>query len=275
LYKSFAGVVSPDRYQVGNEPYPIEQVGVDFLAQLEALRKKATSKPEAAKPKPVDPEVLKMRAEAQKLLDEAQQRIAEARQTAESLLREAQTEIEQQTMQARQEAYAEGLTRGSNEGYEEGLKKGEEEGLGRWAELLGRWQGLLDATVDEKKHYLADRERILVELSLKIAAKILAHETQSKPEDVLFLVREAIRKASEKANLIVRLNPDDLNRVLEAGGGGLKSVPGVKQIEFLADETIMKGGVRLQSGSETIDASLETQMAEIAKGLLEEAYHAD
>ncbi len=274
MYKSFAGVVSPDRYQVGNA-YPIEQVGADFLAQLEALRKKSIAKPEATKPTPIDPEVLKMRAEAQKLLDEAQQRLAESRQTAESLVREAQTEIEQQTIQARQEAYAEGLTRGSTEGYDEGLKKGEEEGLGHWAELLGRWQGLLDATVDEKKHYLADRERILVELSLKISAKILAHEIQAKPEDVAFLVREAIRKASDKANLIVRLNPDDLNRVLEAGGAGLKGVAGIKQIEFLADESIMKGGVRLQSGSETIDAGLETQLAEIAKGLLEEAYHAD
>jgi flagellar biosynthesis/type III secretory pathway protein FliH len=114
----------------------------------------------------------------------------------------------------------------------------------------------------------------LVELSLKIAAKILVKEVRQNPEGIQAMVVDAIKKASDRQVLVVHLHPDDLAKAMETDSGALRAVHGVKQIEFLADDKILRGGVRIESGSETIDAGLDTQLGEIAKGFLEEAAHA-
>ena len=147
--------------------------------------------------------------------------------------------------------------------------------MGRWAELVARWQGMLDETLKEKARYLSDRERILVDLVMRVSAKILMQEVKARPEAVQARVAEAIKRAADKSSLLVHLHPDDLARALEMDSASLRSLGGVKQIEYLADDKVIRGGVRLESASESIDAGLDTQLTEIVKGLLQEAYHAD
>jgi flagellar assembly protein FliH len=271
-----AGVFSPESYQLGEDPYLISRITAAAMAELRVKREMAKS---AKKPEPVaayvDPEAARQRAEAAQLLKDAKLRVEEAKATAQRLISSAQEEIEHESNRSREEGFSQGLSRGSEQGYEEGLKKGEEEGLGHWAELIGRWQGLLEATVKEKEAYFIDREPALVELSLKIASKILAKEVSQKPEDIQYRVLEAIKKVNDRQVLAVYLNPEDLAKAVEMGSGGVKNVHGIKQIEFLADDKVVRGGVRIESGSETIDAGLDTQLAEVAKKLLAEASHGD
>lgn len=267
-------MVGADTYREGEGPYVVAQVTAAAVAEL---ARKRSRKAASVTPKqvPEDPEAVRQRHEASDLKLQAQASLREADLRAAQLVLDAKEAIEKERQAAKEEAFAQGLTQGSEEGYEEGLKKGEEEGLGRWAEIVSRWQSLLEATVKEKESYFADRERILVDLALKISAKILAKEVTQRPQDIQIRVLEAIKKATDRQILVVHLHPEDLAKARETNDLALKSVHGVKQIEFLADDKIVRGGVRIESDTETIDAGLDSQLAEIAKGLLEEAYHAD
>jgi len=266
--------VDAGAYQVGDMPYLISQVTAAALEDLK--RKKATRQAapaEKAAPA-VDPEAARQMAEARKLLAEAKKRHAEALAKADQIEAEAKDEAEKLKAAAQEEGSARGLAEGTESGYEEGLKKGEEEGLGRWAELVARWQGMLDQTVKEKQSYLSDRERILVDLVMRVSAKILMREVKMSPAEIQMRVAEAVKRASDKSSLLVHLHPDDLARALEMDSASLRGMGGVKQIEYLADDKVVRGGVRLESASETIDAGLDTQLSQIVKGLLQEAYHA-
>jgi flagellar assembly protein FliH len=267
-------VVGANTYLEGEGPYVVAQVTAAAVAEL-ARKRTVKAVAESPRQAPVDPEAARQRAQAAELKIQATARLREASAEAVQIVIDAKADMEKERLQAREEAFAQGLTQGSEEGYEEGLKKGEEEGLGRWAELMSRWQSLLEATVKEKENYLADRERILVDLALKISAKILAKEVSQRPQDIQIRVLEAIKKATDRQVLMVHLHPEDLTKALETDSAALRSVHGVKQIEFVADDKVVRGGVRVESATETIDAGLDTQLAEIAKGLLEEAYHAD
>jgi flagellar assembly protein FliH len=275
LYRASSTVVDASAYHVGERPYLLSQVTQAALDDLK--RRKAARKAPAAAPRvpSVDPEAQRQRAEAHALLSEAKRRRAEAMELSDKIEAEAQAEAEVIRKSAREEGFAQGLSQGSESGYEEGLKKGEELGLGNWAELVARWQGLLDGTVKEKQRYLADRERILVELVMRVSARILMREVKSSPEDVQKRVAEAVKRAADRSSLVVHLHPEDLAKALEMDSAALRALGGVKQIEYLADDKVIRGGVLLQSASETIDAGMDTQLTEVVKGLLQEAYHAD
>jgi flagellar assembly protein FliH len=272
LYRASSTIVDASAYNVGERPYLLSQVTQAALEDLK--RRKAARKAPAAKAPLVDPEAQRQRAEAHALLGEAKKRKAEAMELSDKIEAEAKQEAELIRKTAREEGFAQGLSQGSESGVEEGLKKGEEQGLGKWAELVARWQGLLDETLKEKQRYLSDRERVLVELVMRVSAKVLMREVKSSPDDIQKLVAAAVKRVADRSNLIVHLHPEDLARALEMDSASLRALGGVKQIEYLADEKMIRGGVLLQSTSETIDAGLDTQLSEIVKGLLQEAYHA-
>ena len=274
MYRASATVVDASAYQVGDRPYQLHQVTAAALEELK--RKKAARKAAPVVRKPmVDPEAARQRAEAHALLTEAKKRHADAMQKADQIEAEARAEAAKLTEHAREEGFAQGLSQGSESGYEEGMKKGEEEGLGRWAELIARWQGMLDETVKEKQRYLADRERILIELVMRVSAKILMGEVKAGPEAIQARVADAIKRAADRSSLVVHMHPEDLAKALEMDSAALRSLGGVKQIEYLADDKVIRGGLLLVSSSETIDAGMDTQLTQVVRGLLQEAYHAD
>jgi flagellar assembly protein FliH len=276
LFRAAASVVDAGAYQVGAQPYLLSQVTAAALEELKRRKAAAKKAASAAPRKPlVDPEAMRQRAEAHALLSEARKRHSQVMEKADAIEAEAKSDADALKKKAWEEGMNQGLTEGRLQGHSEGLAKGEEEGLARWAELISRWKGILEETVHEKHKYLADRERVLVELVMKVCAKILMREVKENPADIQRRVNEAVRRSTDRNTLMVYLNPEDLSKAAELGSNSFRSLGGVKQIEFLADEKVIRGGLRLESTSETIDAGMDTQLTQMVRGLLEEAYHAD
>lgn len=270
-----AHVLDARLYAVGSQPYLVQQVTAAALAELrrkrdELSRPVVAPKDEAPR---VDPVAEQLRAEAAQIKSQAERLLKASEEKARTLVAEAEAEAARAAAKQKADAYQEGFSRGSEDGYEEGLKKGEEEGLQKYTEVASRLQSLLEATSLEKDAYFSDREAILVELVARVAAKVIGREADTRPDHILHLLRQSVRRLADKSRLVVHLNPSDLEKVTQARSEGLLSFSGVKQIEFLADDNLLAGGVRIQSGNQTLDATLDSQLAEIVRGMLEEAYH--
>jgi flagellar assembly protein FliH len=263
-------VLGTEAYAVGAQPYLVQQVAAAALAELRRKREHAPIEADAPK---ADPEAARQREEAAQVRAQAERLLSGAKAQAQALVQAAEAEAVQLKEKARQEGYQEGFSQGTSDGYESGEKQGEETGLGRYTETVSRLQTLLESVQKEKEAYFNDREALMVELALKVAAKVIAREVQTRPDHVSNLLRHAIRKLADKSRLVVTVHPEDLERITQARADGLLSLPGVKQVEFLADEKMVVGGVRVASGNLTLDAALDSQLAELARVLLEEAYH--
>lgn len=266
-----ATVLDARLYAVGDQPYLVQQVTAAALAELKRKRD-APAQPKAEQPR-VDPVAEAMRQEAAQLKAQAERLLKAAEERAQALVTEAEAKAAEEAAKTKAEAYQEGFSRGSEDGYEAGLKKGEEEGLARYTETVSRLQSLLEAAQEAKEGYFKDREALLVELVGRVAAKVIAREVETRPDHILHLLRQSVRRLADRSRLVVHLNPADLEKVTQARAEGLLGFSGVKQVEFLADENLLMGGVRIQSGTQTLDATLESQLVEIIRGLLEEAYH--
>jgi flagellar assembly protein FliH len=279
-----AHIIDAHGYTVGAQPFQVAQVELAALKELQRKRAAglASTTPasgasegsaQAFGPPVADAVALQLREEAEDLKQQAGRLLKGAMAKAKTLQDEAETEAAQIKAKAKEEGYQEGFSRGTEDGYEEGEKKGEESGLAKHAEATSRFEALFTAALAEKEAYFTDREALLVELATRIAAKVIGREVDTRPDHITHMLRQAVRRLSDRSKLVVSLHPDDLEKVTQARADGALSFSGVKQIEFLADDKMIQGGLRIQSAGQTLDASLDSQLSEIVRGLLEEAYH--
>jgi flagellar assembly protein FliH len=271
-----ARVLEAANYEVDEQPYLLEKVAAAALADLrrkrEAKEREDAQGTEPEEPR-LDPVALRQREEAAELRMQAAQLLRSAQAKADAVVAEAQTKASLVASAAKESGYKEGLAKGTEEGFRSGEDKGLQQGLGKYTDLVARFEGLLEKALAEKSAYFTDREAVLVELVTQVSAKVIHREVASRPDHIQNLLRLAIQQLSNKAKLLIYLHPADLELITQARGEGLLGFQGVKQMEFLADDKMVQGGVRIASGYQTLDAALDSQLAEICRALLEEAYH--
>lgn len=107
-----------------------------------------------------------------------------------------------------------------------------------------------------------DAEADLVRLALAIARKIVGRELNTDPEAITGLVKAALEKMRTQELLRVRVHPEHSGRIGEC----LKRF-GASQAEVVGDPAVDRGSVIFETSRGNFDASVETQLREIERGL--------
>jgi type III secretion protein L len=178
-------------------------------------------------------QVVEAKAEAQRIL-------AQAEQDA-SAIRESATAFAHQT---REEAY--------QEGYETAMLK---------------WNTLLLEAQEKRDYALATVERDVLRLAIKIAGKIIGHELKRDKAVIAEIVANALRHARRNEMIAVRVNPAELVAV-EANREKLDPGGRAHFIDIVGDPRVDAGGCIIESESGAIDAQLETQLRVLERALL-------
>lgn len=105
-------------------------------------------------------------------------------------------------------------------------------------------------------------ESDLVKLAIAIARKIVGREINTDPEAIAGLVRVCLEKLRVQEVLRVRLHPDYKSKVAES-----LARLGATQVEVMADPAADRGAVVFETTRGNLDASVETQLREIERGL--------
>jgi flagellar biosynthesis/type III secretory pathway protein FliH len=133
-----------------------------------------------------------------------------------------------------------------------------------------QWNQALVAAWEAGDRYLAQQERHLVSLAVQIAEKILDAEITLRPEAVLRIAQSALKSAPPQRQLVVRVNPDDEQRVREWASSAGAASPHPQFITVATDASIARGGTVIVSDAGIIDARLETQLARFKEALLKD-----
>jgi len=95
--------------------------------------------------------------------------------------------------------------------YEEGYKAGEKAGRAegeRQAEILVEKIGnILSELVEFQREFVNSMEKQVVELSIAIARRILRDEISTRPELIVSIVKEALKRLQKSGKIIIRMNP--------------------------------------------------------------------
>jgi len=150
--------------------------------------------------------------------------------------------------------------------YEEGQRTGQAAGRQEMAAQLQAMESRLARSIEEitglRSRFRHEAEEDVVALALAIARRILHRELTVAPDALLGLVKAALEKIETREVHRVRVSRDDaphVQRFFEELG-----LP--RRVEVIADPGMPRGALILDSSRGLLDASVETQLAEIERG---------
>ena len=157
-----------------------------------------------------------------------------------------------------------GLAQGLAQGLEEGRRQGLEEGRAQALQEKLRLQELTETFSSEIANANETVADNLLDLALDLAKAMLKTELAVKPELIIPIVSEAIHYLpSVQQPALVHLHPDDAVLVRDMMGDEL-SASGWRIVE---EQTIERGGCRIETASNQIDASVASRWQRIATAL--------
>lgn len=178
-------------------------------------------------------------------------------ESAEDTYRKRLLELERQGQEIEREAYVRGFAQGEKDGLEYG-KKSVEAIRAQLARVLENLESLSGGIFRDYRGWL-------VGAGLKIARHIVRRELRISPEIVAETVREVLEEAEAESGLTVYMHPHDIE-FLEKRAELVVSEAG-KRLAMKPDATLERGGCRVESDTQLLDASLESRFAALEKYL--------
>ena len=199
-------------------------------------------------------------------LNEAEAETAALRQTVASL--EKNLEAAAREADERQgRAFAAGRQEGYSAGHRDGLAAAQEASSSALAEVQAaaseRAAGAAAQAVDLRRRLRQQMEADLVKLAMAVARRILRRELAVDPDALLGIVKAAVERISARELLAIRVSPADGPRV----SARLAEFCLPERVDVVMDTALPWGSVMLETTRGQQDASVETQIEEIDRGL--------
>jgi flagellar biosynthesis/type III secretory pathway protein FliH len=112
---------------------------------------------------------------------------------------------------------------------------------------------------------LANHEEEVAGLAVEIARKILVQKVETGDYEIEAIVKEALKNAPPRQELVVHLNPQDLVHLQKAQEDG--SVETFGGIKFVPDQSIGRAECRIESPKGIIESFIDEHLERIRKAL--------
>ncbi len=145
----------------------------------------------------------------------------------------------------------------------EGFERGYEHGAAQWTAATRAAQDGVRGAMERA------REEVL-RLALRVAEKILRQRVDVAPESMLPMIDEALRslQSQQQLRVVLRVHPADRPLLEQRRAHWLDHFPAVATLAIVPDESLDRGGCRIESEHGTVDATIETQIRVIERHLL-------
>lgn len=179
--------------------------------------------------------------------EKADRIVANAEMRAREIVEAAQDEINAM----REEAHQVGI--------EEGKREGMEQATSQFADSMDT----LNQAVIARRKIIKDAESEVLRLALKVAEQIIKSEVSLHRDVCLNIVSEAISRISDREQIIIRVNRDDVEQVKKYKERIAGLVDGVRSLTVLEDAHVEPGGCVIETNLGYVDARISTKIKAI------------
>jgi flagellar biosynthesis/type III secretory pathway protein FliH len=111
----------------------------------------------------------------------------------------------------------------------------------------------------------AEQKEEIARLSVEIARKVLMQKVEDGDYKIESIIKEALNNAPTRQDIVVHLNPEDLEECQEA----LKENPGgsLSDIKFVSDSNIGRAECLLESPKGVVESLINEHLERISKAL--------
>jgi len=169
-------------------------------------------------------------------------------------------ELEKVSQERSEAAYKHGIEDGTAMGLEQGRQEiqGAMTQLQAVTEALSAYQGNMTRDVDE----------VVTQLALAVAKMLIHREVTQDPALVKNVVKEALKQVDDRRRMTIKVHPEDWKTVHGLETEVREAMHGIQELEIKEDSLIRRGGCLIESDSGIVDSRIETQVEEIANGVL-------
>ena len=179
----------------------------------------------------------------------------DARETAALQARVA--EVERQTEAREQTAF--------RKGQEQGRAAAAQEAAAQLKPVIERFAATIQELAAQRRQLRRDAETDLVKLAIAIAHRVLRRELATDPDAMLGLVKAALEKLEGREIDRVRVHPADAEAVRQH----LERLRTAGRFEVVPEARLERGAAVFETSRGSLDASVETQLDEIQRGLID------
>ncbi len=201
--------------------------------------------------------------EAPAVVAEAEQENEGAENATPTPPPEPQEEVLQLTQSEFQQeldfAYKKGLEEGRLDGY-----RAAEAELGKTLEMM---QQVVQEIQQQRERLLQEPEEWLLQLVFKMAEHIIGPLAEQQKGLIQTTLNKILQEAQVSGRVKLLVHPDDLETLQSIEPELRKNFPDLKEIGFVADEMVTRGGCLVETDMGKLDARIETQMNELVKQL--------
>ena len=191
--------------------------------------------------------------------------VAAARREASTLIDDAREQAEAM----REAAWQEGKHEGEEAARIEIEEKLRNEMSTYRDDLRADLQEIVDAVVDGRRRLWEQQEGEMLAFVIDISKQVIKTEVQQNENVLMGIVRNAMRRVTDKENMRIRVAASDAPRIKAAREDIMQIVDGIRSLEIVDDRRIGPGGCVIETNAGTIDAKIETQLGEIERTLME------
>jgi flagellar assembly protein FliH len=167
--------------------------------------------------------------------------------------------------QAKNEAYADAYKEAYAVGYQEGQQAGQIEMQEQTVQVTSQLSDLKKSFEEQLLNAQNTIGNDLIKLALELASAMTKYRFEHFPETISEIVREAIATLpSIQQPAQIFLNPEDLQVVKNLMGDSLER----DAWRLLPDHHMTRGGCRIETAHNLLDASFETRWSRLSEALL-------
>lgn len=194
------------------------------------------------------------RAEAQRILDDAQQ--------------EASRIIESAAEIGEKQGYDEGMKRGLSEGRDQGREEAKHAHAKEIQQLIARWTKAVDAWEAARRDLLLEAREDVIALAIALAERVTHRQIAAQPELIADQIAETLALVGRRSKAVVRIHPDDRAILTDVLEDIVARVDSCAEATIVDDPAIARGGCIVTTDGGHIDASISTQLDRLAETLL-------
>ncbi len=205
------------------------------------------------------------------LREDARAEAARVRAQAQAEADEIRSDARVQAEALREAAWQEGFHNGRESGRDAVTLELGSQFRAREQTLRAQVTALTDSIGAARQALWERQEAEMLAFVLEIARKVIKTEVTQNPAVIHAVIANALRRVADKDLVRIKVCPDEAEGLRAGREDLLALVDGIKTLEIVDDRRISAGGCVIETNGGTIDAKIETQLAEIERALDVEA----
>ena len=169
---------------------------------------------------------------------------------------------------AAQEQVQDAIREAFEKGVSEGMKKGRDLERRASASAMKAVAEAVHKTGQLRASIVERSEEDILDLVFAIAEKVIHHEVTVNRGIVAGVLKSAVQAINDREHIRVRCHPGDFAVLKELRPELAGMMDGIDDMDFVEDQTIMAGGVKIETASGEVDARLDRQFEVIRNALL-------